>query len=76
MYLTDKYNSYLKINGGTIGEASCDRAAKPTDAKCIDENTPLIALISHINKEIADYDWLYIVLIHIVSVFFCMIVYM
>ena len=67
MSLTDKYNAYLKINGGTIGEASCDRAAKPTDAKCIDEDTPLIALISHKNEEIVDYDWLYIVLMHIVS---------
>ena len=67
MYSIDKYNSYLKINGGTIREPSCDRAAKETDAKYIDENTPLIALISHKNKEIADYDWLYIILTHIVS---------
>jgi len=67
-YSIDKFNSYLKINGGTIRETFSDRPAKETDAKCIDENTPLIALISHKNEEIADYDWLYIVLMHIVSI--------
>jgi len=65
--LTDKYNAYLKINGGVIGEASCDRAAKETDARCIDENTPLIAFISHKYEEVSDFDWLYKVLMHIVS---------
>ncbi|XP_065913406.1 uncharacterized protein [Dysidea avara] len=65
--IIEKYNAYLKVNGGTIGEASCDRTAKPTDAKCIDENTPLIALISHKNEENIANDWLHIVLMHIIG---------
>ena len=64
---TDKYNAYLQINGGTIGEASCDRAAKDTDASYINKDTPLIYLVSHDNEGIPKYDWLYIVIMDIVS---------
>jgi len=63
----ENYNAYLSINGGTIGEASCEKAAKPTDAHSIDENTPLITLINHDGEDISNYNWLQVVLMHIVS---------
>ena len=63
----EKYNDYLKIRGGTIGEATCDRTAKPTDAQCINEETHLINFLSHESEDITKYDWLYVVLMDVVS---------
>ena len=69
----DKYNEYLRINGGNVGVATCDRAAKPTDVHYIDENTRLINLISLENPD--EHDWLYIALMDIVSVPVYIIIY-
>lgn len=53
------------MNGGVIGNATCNRATKPTDVHKISEDTPLINLVS---LEDADKnDWLYIVLMDVVS---------
>ena len=65
--IVDNYNKYLSINGGIIGEASCEKASKPTDAHLINEDTPLIMLINHESEGVPNYNWLYIVLMHIVS---------
>ena len=59
----------MTISGGIVGEATCDKSAKPTDAKSIDENTPLIKFLSHESKDTSKYhDWLHFVLMDIVSV--------
>ena len=64
----EKYNDYVKISGGIVGEATCDRTSKPTDAKSIDDKTPLIKFLSHESEDITKYhDWLYFVLMDIVS---------
>lgn len=63
---TGKYNDYLKVNGGVIGAATCNRATKPTDVHYISKDTPLINLVSL--EDANENDWLYIVLMDIVSV--------
>ena len=65
--ILEKYNNYIKINGGAIGEATCDRTAKPTDAQPIDDDTRLINFLSHESEDITKYDWLHIVLMDVVS---------
>ena len=63
--IVGKYNEYLKMSGGVVGNATCNRAAKPTDVHYISKDTPLIHLVSleDANKN----DWLYIVLMDVVS---------
>ena len=65
--ILEKYNDYLKTNGGIIGEATCDRTAKPTDARRITEKTHLIKFLSHESEDVTKYDWLSVVLMDIVS---------
>jgi len=68
VYFSEKYNDYLKINGGIIGDvAVCDRTTKPTDARFINKTTCLINFLSHESESIAQYDWLHVVLMDIVS---------
>ena len=61
----DKYNDYLKVNGGIIGGATCNRATKSTDVHYINKDTPLIKLVSL--EDVSKNDWLYIVLMDVVS---------
>ena len=53
------------MSGGVVGNATCNRAVKPTDVHYISKDTPLIHLVSleDTNKN----DWLYIVLMDVVS---------
>ena len=60
-----KYNDYLRVNGGNVGTATCNRAAKPTDVHYINEDTRLINLLSL--EDTDENDWLYIVLMDVVS---------
>jgi len=62
-----KYNDYLKVTGGNVGGDTCNRAAKPTDVQYINENTPLIRLIS-LEDTANENDWLYVVLMDVVSI--------
>ena len=62
----DKYNDYLKVNGGVIGNVTCNRVINPTDVSCITKDTPLIKLVSF--EDTNKNDWLYIVLMDIVSI--------
>ena len=57
---------YLEVNGGKIGTATCNRAAKPTDVHSISEDTQLIKLLSL--EDTDKNDWLYIVLMDVVSI--------
>ena len=54
------------MSGGIVGNATCNRATKPTDVHYISKDTPLIHLVSleDTNKN----DWLYIVLMDVVSI--------
>jgi len=64
----EKYNDYVSINCGVIGDvAVCDRTAKPTDARFINETTCLIKFLSHESEDITRYDWLYVATMNIVS---------
>ena len=65
-FYVDKFNNYLRVTGGVIGGATCNRAVKPTDVHPISKDTPLIYLVSleDTNKN----DWLYLVLMDVVSI--------
>ena len=54
------------MSGGVVGNATCNRATKPTDVHYISKDTPLIHFVSleDTNKN----DWLYIVLMDVVSI--------
>ena len=56
----------MRVTGGVIGGATCNRAVKPTDVHPISKDTPLIYLLSleDTNKN----DWLYLVLMDVVSI--------
>ena len=60
-----KYNDYLRVSGGVVGNVTCNRAVKSTDVHYISKDTLLIHLVSleNANKN----DWLYIVLMDVVS---------
>ena len=64
--MTEIYNAYLKLNGGSI-DRSNNRDSAPVHISNIDENTLLINLISHDSGDIAKTDWIYIVVMDIVS---------
>ena len=70
-----KFNDYLKVNGGVIGSVTCNRVTKPTDVHYITKDTPLINLVSF--EDTNKNDWLYIVLMDVVSllVSLCILVY-
>ena len=61
-----KYNDYLRLNGGTVGGAGFNGTAKPANIHYISKNTPLIKLLSL--EDQCQNDWLYIVLVDIVSI--------
>ena len=61
----ERYNNYLKVSGGVVGDATCNRAVKATDVHHISEDTPLIRLVSL--EDTTKNDWLYLVLMDIVS---------
>ena len=54
------------MNGGVIGSVTCNRVTKPTDVHYITKDTPLINLVSF--EDTNKNDWLYIVLMDIVSI--------
>ena len=54
------------MNGGVVGGATCNRTTKATDVRYISKDTPLIHLVSL--EDPNKYDWLYLVLMDIVSI--------
>ena len=64
---SERYNSYLKVSGGVVGDATCNKALKPSDVHRISEETPLIRLVSL--EDTTKNDWLYLVLMDIVSLY-------
>ena len=63
--ISGKYNNYLTLNRGTVRVTPCNGPAKLTNVHDISKDTPLIKLLSL--KDIHQNDWLYIVLVDIVS---------
>ena len=61
-----KYNDYFRLNGGTVEDAGFNGTAKPANIYYISKNTPLIKLLSL--EDQCQNDWLYIVLVDIVSI--------
>jgi len=57
-----KFNNYLEVNGGVVGDETCSRALKDSD---VSEETSLIRLVSQ--DDATNNDWLYLVLKDIVS---------
>ena len=62
--VSGKYNDYLKVNEGTIG--CTNGAVKPANVHYINKDTPVIKLLSL--EDQCQNDWLYIVLVDIVSI--------
>ena len=60
-----KFNNYLEVNGGVVGEETCSRTLKDSDVHTISEDTSLISLVSL--DDASKNDWLFIVLRDIVS---------
>ena len=54
------------MSGGVVGNATCNRATKPTDVHYISKDTPLIHFVSL--QDTNENDWLYIVLMDVVSI--------
>ena len=63
--LSGNYNNYLTLNRGTVDVTACNGAARLTTVHCISNDTPLIKLLSLEDRN--QNDWLYIVLVDIVS---------
>ena len=59
-----KYNDYLKVNEGNVG--CTNGSVKPANVCYINKDTPVIKLLSL--EDQCQNDWLYIVLVDIVSI--------
>lgn len=66
-----KYNDYLRVSRGNVGNATCNRPPNLATVHYISENTKLIKLISL--KDTNENDWLYNVLMEIVSISFIIV---
>ena len=62
--VSGKYNDYLIVNEGNVGCAN--GAVKPANVRYINKDTPVIKLLSL--EDQCQNDWLYIVLVDIVSI--------